>query len=227
MRVNNIHLMQPDMARLYKAVDLLYPHFDFKTDLGRLLQESEQTLKNWEKRGIPGNKLLAICRSIGHLNPYWIETGEGNMRIDDKPVLCNHAHDFSQFSRGNVPILCWQAVDYHDSWSPCHVPAEDYLFCPIPHGQRTYALKITQDCMNAITGKSYPPGSIIFVEPDFQALNVGDRVIARLPLSDQVVFRVYMCDPQRTWLEALNDEHPVIRGSFHIMGKVIGKWEQE
>lgn len=57
-------------------------------DLARLLNESEQLLNNWTRRGIPAARILSLSKIIG-CDPYWLESGEGVMRlsyVNDKKI---------------------------------------------------------------------------------------------------------------------------------------------
>jgi hypothetical protein len=50
------------------------------SEVARLLIESDQTMYNWSTRGVPDKELLRLSRAIG-CNPFWLETGEGDMEI--------------------------------------------------------------------------------------------------------------------------------------------------
>ena len=50
-------------------------------------------------------------------------------------------------------------------------------------------------------------------------------VVACLPHSDDTTFKVFKHEDGRQWLAPLNPQHPTIHEPFHILGTVIGKWE--
>lgn len=81
--------------------------------------------------------------------------------------------------------------------------------------------------MTAPHGRSYPEGCIIFVDPEQRQPVNGQRVIAKLVGSEDVTFKVYKEEDGSRWLQPLNQAHPPLRGSFRIIGTVIGKWEDE
>ena len=63
----------PDMLRLFDAA---IQHTSARTwaEIGRLIDESDQTLTNWKKRGIPEGKLLDVAAKV-KANPYWLRDG--------------------------------------------------------------------------------------------------------------------------------------------------------
>lgn len=132
--------------------------------------------------------------------------------------------------RGLIPVISWvQAGAWHEA-EDHYLPGEaaEWRPCPTSHGLRTYALRVHGDSMTAQFGKSYPAGCLIFVDPD-QAGGVvsGDRVIAKLNGDAQVTFKVFVEDAGRRFLKPLNPQHPVITDKFRVIGKVIGKWEDD
>ena len=132
--------------------------------------------------------------------------------------------------RGLVPLISWVQAGEWSEAVDLHVPGagEDSIPCPAPHSAHTYALRVEGDSMTSSTGKSYPHGSIIFVDPEQRGgVRPGDRVIARLKGDDQVTFKQLAEDRQGLFLKPLNSNHQPIYGDFSVLGKVIGKWEQE
>lgn len=73
--------MHKSMERLYKAAKDL-KGISSPSNLGRAINASPQTIKNWEKRGVSKEGMLAAQRTIG-CSAVWIETGSGEMRISD------------------------------------------------------------------------------------------------------------------------------------------------
>ena len=131
---------------------------------------------------------------------------------------------------GLIPLISWVAAGTWNEAIDIFEPgdAEEFLPCPTSHGSRTYALRVEGDSMTAPYGKSYPPGCIIFVDPDQRGGVVnGDRVIAKLNGDNAVTFKVFVEDSGKKFLRALNPQYPSITGEFRILGRVIGKWEPE
>lgn len=131
--------------------------------------------------------------------------------------------------KGRIPLISWvQAGMWNDSidvFEPGY--AERWLPILKANGEKTFALRVVGDSMTARYGKTYPEGCIVFVDPEQRTPNNGDRIIAKLEDSQEVTFKVFTQDAGRTWLRPLNDMHMPIQDKFTVIGKVIGKWEDD
>lgn len=145
----------------------------------------------------------------------------------DAPELDNTSP--APMPRGNVPLISWIRAGNWDQAADPFQPgeAEEWLPCMKAHSPRTYALRVRGDSMTAPYGKSYPEGSIIFVDPEMRLPANGARIIAKLDGSDEVTFKVFKEEDGRMWLQPLNPSHLPIREPFRVLGTVIGKWEDE
>jgi SOS-response transcriptional repressor LexA len=128
--------------------------------------------------------------------------------------------------RGNVPLISWvkagqwcEAIDLYNVGD-----AEDWLPCPVSHGPHTYCLRVSGDSMtNTIPGqKSYPEGTIIFVDPD-RPVTIGCRVIAKIPGANEATFKEYRVDGGKRYLKPLNQQYQMqeISDDVIICGVVI------
>ena len=131
--------------------------------------------------------------------------------------------------RGKVPLVSWiQAGDWCQA-SDVYPPgtAERWMHCPVGHSETTFALRVRGDSMTAphASGRSYPEGCFIFVDPEQRNTKNGDRVVACLIGTDDVTFKIYKNEDGRQWLQPLNPAHEPIRSQFRVLGKVLGKWE--
>jgi SOS-response transcriptional repressor LexA len=116
-----------------------------------------------------------------------------------------------------------EAIDNHHPGD-----AEEWVPCGVAHGPRAYALVVEGDSMTSQFGKSYPHGCKIIVDPDRVGdVANGDRVVAKINGDNGVTFKVYVEDAGKRFLKPLNPQHPIITDEFRIIGKVIGKWEDE
>lgn len=214
---HKINAMHPSMARLYSYTKLL-GHTQ-PSQLARLLNVSQQTITNWESRGISRAGLIE-CQRVFGVQANWLDTGEGQQESGNT----SPGPDVRQFA----PLISWVSAGV---WSPAvdvYEPgyAEEWLPCP-KNGRHTYALRVKGDSMTAPYGKTYPDGCVIFVDPDRRSPSNGDRIIAKLKGSDEVTFKAFQQDAGRTWLKPLNPQHPAIMEPFKVLGTVIGKWEDE
>ena len=132
---------------------------------------------------------------------------------------------------GKVPLISWVQAG---AWCEtiCNFEpydTEDWVSCPVPISSSGYALKVLGDSMtNPGPGRSYPTGCIIFVDPEIQA-NTGDRVVARVPRTNEVTFKVLDSDAGRVYLRPINPQYPIIdiTEETHICGKVVGSFIPE
>ena len=132
---------------------------------------------------------------------------------------------------GRVPLISWVQAG---AWCEaiCNFEpfdADAWVSCPVPISQSGYALKVLGDSMtNPGPGRSYPTGCIIFVDPETQANN-GDRVVARVPRTNEVTFKVLDSDAGRVYLRPINPQYPIIdiTEETQICGKVVGSFIPE
>lgn len=168
----------------------------------------------------------------------WLATGEGEMLPRDL-VSTNRVGGGLSIAntspgpdvRGKVPLISWvqagawcQAVDLLQPGE-----AERWMDCPVSHSAGTFALRVRGDSMTAPHGntRTYPEWCFIFVDPERREPVNGERVVACLSGTDEVTFKIYKNEDGRQWLQPLNPSHEPIREKFHIIGTVIGKWEDE
>jgi SOS-response transcriptional repressor LexA len=189
--------------------------------------------------------LLALAR-IYRADVNWLDSGDGPAPWD--PIQIRKAQHYANepaaiyrvvrvppelpcFAPGTpdtVPLISWfQAASWEsagkqsaDRWIPCiahHAP------------DKTYALRVEGDSMAAASGelKSYPEGSIIFVDTNLRTPDEGERVIALLTESNKLTFKEFKEQDGARWLLPLNPKHEPIRAPFVVLGTVIGKWEDE
>lgn len=154
------------------------------------------------------------------------ETGGSNpgrvvMSADTNVSEINHRF-------GKVPLISWVQAG---AWSEAIINFESYdadswLSCPVPISNHGYALKVLGDSMTSQgPGRSYPTGCIIFVDPEAET-KTGDRVIARLPRTNEATFKVLVEDAGRQYLRPINPQYPIIEitEETHICGKVVGSF---
>lgn len=158
----------------------------------------------------------------------WIADGDGPKK-DTRQSIANTSP--GPDLRGKVPLISWiqagawcQAIDLLPPGE-----AERWMDCPASHSAGTFALRVRGDSMTAPHGNSrtYPEGCIIFVDPEKRSPQNGARVVACLAGTDEVTFKVYKNEDGRQWLQPLNPSHEPIRSEFHILGTVLGKWEED
>ncbi|MGD8109355.1 LexA family protein [Vibrio sp. TRT 17S01] len=130
--------------------------------------------------------------------------------------------------RFEVPILSWvQAGAFCSSESQIMPQDCDTILCPNRSASaRTFALRVVGDSMTAPYGKSYPEGTIIYVDPEKEPLP-GKRVIAR---TDQghTFKELAINEFGEQYLKALNPHHqPIFGEGIEICGVVVGSYMGE
>lgn len=195
-------------------------------------------------------KLVQIAKALS-VNPEWLESGTGDMDGSMKatlrinPTLTGHLTDApsnAQSGTGNtspvplyeslIPLISWvQAGAFCSAIDLFHPgDAEVLLPCPKKLGPHAYALRVEGDLMvSPYPGmRSYPPGTIIYVDPDREVIN-GSRVIAKIPDEETATFKVYVEEGAKRWLKPLNPQYPLVEMTegMQLCGVVSGgSWDE-
>jgi SOS-response transcriptional repressor LexA len=182
------------------------------------------------------DSMVALCSWL-KVRREWLEYGVLPMKVTGEnyePLKTfSNVSNVSKINQhfGKVPMISWvQAgawceaipnIDIYDS--------DSWLSCPVPISDQGYALKVLGDSMtNPGPGRSYPTGCIIFVDPEAEA-KTGDRVIARVPRTNEATFKVLVEDAGRKFLRPINPQYPIIEitEETHICGKIVGSFIPE
>lgn len=133
--------------------------------------------------------------------------------------------------RGKVPLISFvQAGLWCEAIEPySFANAEEYLPCPVPHSDLTYALTVRGESMyNPHGPRSFRPGDIIYVDPMREPEN-GSLVIAKLVDDQESTFKQLIIEGRSRYLKALNPSWPepfiAINEEVVICGVVISKLE--
>lgn len=181
------------------------------------------------------DSMAALCSWL-KIRREWLEygvlpkaEGERTASLKGSSELSNVVDITQRF--GKVPLISWvqagawcEAISNFEAYN-----AETWLSCPVAISPNGYALKVLGDSMtNPGPGRSYPAGCIIFVDPECET-KTGDRVIARLPRTNEATFKVLVEDAGRQFLKPINPQYPIITitEETHICGKVVGSFIPE
>lgn len=178
---------------------------------------------NGQTKSISGDAAAGIERATGY-SAAWIATGRGP-KMAATPRLPNVEE--AQSSGGLVPLLSWvQAGQWCASGDALEShAAERWMHCPKPHSNQTFVLRVRGDSMTSTHGRSFPEGCYIFVDGAKRSPVNGECVVACLHHSQESTFKIYKDEDGRRWLQPLNAAHEPMREPFHVLGTVIGKWE--
>lgn len=190
-----------------------------QAELVKLVGTSKGSVSQWVNgKGSPkGENLLKLANAL-ECNPKWLISGQGEQAAGIQPPP------------RMVPVISSvKAGDWDepiDNFCPGH--AERYLPCAKQHSDSAFALVVDGDSMTSPTGRTYPEGSIIFVDPELRGgVGTGDRVVAKVKGKSDVVFKQLAKDGGNFYLKPLNPQHPPLFDEFRILGKVIGMWVDE
>lgn len=219
--------MHPQMERLYRAAKEL-KKIGSQAELARALNQSSQTVNNWEARGISKAGLVKAQAEIG-CSAMWLVTGEGAMVPGGSAAVATTQQPFDQnvksASMGMRPIPVISAVQ---------AGALTDMESPYPVGAG-YAYEYTDQDLSAwafaldIEGLSmmpeFRPGDRIIIEPELEP-NPGDFVVARNG-SQQATFKKYRPRGMNASgnmvfeLVPLNEDFPTLRSDIEHL-TVIG-----
>ncbi|WP_444890023.1 LexA family protein [Microbulbifer sp. DLAB2-AA] len=224
-------MKHPDFAKRFKQAVTHAGVEDTQEALARLFDVSTVTI--WSYRN--GEKLprmstaTRIAETLG-VSVDWLLTGAGK-----GPGLLGNTEgsNVTQGPRiqGRIPLISWvqagafcEAVDLLESGE-----AEAWLPCPAAHSDRAYALRVNGDSMTSpYPGqRSYPEGTIIFVDPD-KPLTNGCRVIAKI--NGEATFKTYAEDMGHIYLRPINPTYSpmdVTGKDITFCGVIIGSYTPE
>lgn len=122
------------------------------------------------------------------------------------------------------------AGDFGEACDP-YAPgvAEEWRYGVRDAGPNGYWLRVSGESMThpqpGLGVKSYPPGSLVLVDPRRRSPVSGEPVIAKVEGDHLVTFKVYVNEDGNQWLRPINPQHPAIIKPFKVLGTVVGKWE--
>ncbi|MDB6445173.1 S24 family peptidase [Pseudomonas sp. 21TX0197] len=202
------------------------------------VEKTTQAISKWlNGEAVPEADSMAALSSWLRVRREWLEYGvlpkessatkSGDRGGIEPQTNVSEIH----YNFGKVPLISWvQAGAWCEAISNIDLyDADSWLSCPVPISNQGYALKVLGDSMtNPGPGRSYPTGCIIFVDPEAET-KTGDRVIARVPRTNEATFKVLVEDAGRQFLKPINPQYPIIEitEETHICGKVVGSFIPE
>lgn len=210
-------------AAFARAIDRPAPN------IHRMLVMPSDELK--DRRGIGEDLARDIEKRLGFAPGVLDIPGQFSDRADAMRASFANAKPVRPFGH-TIPLISWVSAGLFCEAIDLFEPgvAEDWLPCSKKYGPHAYALRIEGDSMvSPYAGqRSYPPGYIVFVDPDRQVEN-GSRVIAKIPGSNEATFKVYAEDAGKRFLRPLNPAYPTIEMTEEMIlcGVVVGgTWEE-
>ena len=127
-----------------------------------------------------------------------------------------------------VPLISWvQAGEFCNSETQVLPHDCDTILCPSREASaKTFALRVVGDSMTAPYGKSYPEGTIIFVDPE-KVASPGQRVVA-ITHKGHTFKELAEDEFGQRYLKPLNPSHlPIFEDDIRICGVVLGSYTPE
>ncbi|WP_313309304.1 helix-turn-helix domain-containing protein [Stutzerimonas nitrititolerans] len=112
--------------------------------------------------------------------------------------------------RDKIPLISWAQAACWDEVTDIYAVSgvEEWLSCPVPHGPRTFAVRISGESMhNPHERVSFKDGDIVLVDPD-RAFKHRSFVVAKLPGAQEATFRQLLEEGGEKFLKALNPNWP-------------------
>lgn len=163
--------------------------------------------------------LYALAEATGFL-PKWLALGEGPKKKPEPNVIAGP--DLT----AKVPLISWVQAG---NWQEINLyqPVETYYYCPVPHSEHTFALKVRGASMeNPHSRKSFFDGDIIFVDPE-KCADHNSLVVVKLDESNEATFKQLIIEGEERYLKALNPAWPEqmikINGNATICGVVVAR----
>jgi len=186
-------------------------------ELSTMASVSATSIVYWERDEIePKSKNLAsLARALNVAPDYLVHGAVFGEGLSIAPL------------HSRVPLLKW--ADLNNGLKMEKANAESWLYCPTQCGEGTFALRVDNDLMVSQNqnSKSYPEGTIIFIDPD-APLRSGCRVIAK-KLNSLATFKEYIVDGGDAYLKPINPQYPTVlmESDTEIIGIIIGSYSAE
>ena len=126
-----------------------------------------------------------------------------------------------------APVVSWASLkDLLNG--EFNMESEVWVGCPEDLNENAFALEVKDEVMTASNGKSYPLGTLIFVDVDREPKS-GDRIVAIDTDNLSAVFREFVISGGVQYLKPLNDRYPIAEflPSAKILGVIVGSYMAE
>lgn len=212
-----IGYMHETMKRLYESARSL-KGIEGQSNLARFLNETPQTVKNWENRGVSKQGMIKAEQMIGGSVSY-IKDGVLFSDVGASRTALDNNVSIGPDLRGQVPLISTvPAGDFKEAIDNLHPgDYERMIDVSVPVGRHTFALRVSGDSMEP----EFRDGDVIVVEPDIQAEH-GDFVVAKN--GGDATFKQLWKDGVDWYLKPLNNRYPIkLLGDSAIIGVVREK----
>ena len=230
--------IHPSAARLFDFAETR--GLKTKAAIARALNQSDQTISNWEKRGVSKAGAMQAEQVIG-CSANWILTGTGlsiaaaaglnflnpegiaglnkDLLYESPEPAPSPARSFSYPEISEVQA--GSPIEAIDLLQPGEGDRHNSDAWAGPHG---FWLRVRGESMNRSSGVSFPEGMLILVHPLVEPVS-GQFVVAKV--DSDVTFKQYVVDAGVRLLKPLNPAYPVqvMDNRWQLVGTVVdAKW---
>lgn len=126
-----------------------------------------------------------------------------------------------------APVVNWDSLKNLLN-GEFNMESKVWVGCPEDLNENAFALEVKDEVMTASNGKSYPLGTLIFVDVDREPKS-GDRIVAIDTDNLSAVFREFVISGGVQYLKPLNDRYPIAEflPSTKILGVIVGSYMAE
>ncbi|WP_026469720.1 LexA family protein [Aliivibrio logei] len=156
---------------------------------------------------------------------YCFSKDEGWLDKEHYSEKCSSTTNALKSKTLEIPILSWvQAGAFCNSESQVIPQDCDTILCPNKSASKsTFALRVVGDSMTSPYGRTYPEGTIIYVDPEQEPAS-GKRVVARTE-QGHTFKELAINEFGEYYLKALNPHHqPIFDKGIEVCGIVIGSY---
>ncbi|MCY9802669.1 helix-turn-helix domain-containing protein [Vibrio scophthalmi] len=208
-------------------------------------QEVGKRLKHFRKIKDISQKQLAELCGWGSSRVGNYEAGVRSINLDDAETLAAHLgiapyqilFDLDELSntsaikkaaqpyfKASYPVISSvQAGMWQEAFEPYGID-DNITFIETTErvSDCSFWLKVEGESMMSANGISFPPGTMILVDPSVEAEN-GKLVVAKLDDVNEATFKKLVIDSGRRFLKPLNTDFPIlpVNGNCKIVGVVV------
>ncbi|MBA1250941.1 helix-turn-helix domain-containing protein [Pseudomonas luteola] len=158
------------------------------------------------------DKAHAIAKALGTtIDQLIAESKSGNVPMNPSETV------------RSVPVVPWDmAADWAENPDISRLPSGTPFVLPVsPDAVRGFYLRLHDDSMHAPAGPAFPAGSLIFVDPQQQAVP-NDYVVGYTARRTEPEFKKLVQSGSQRYLRALNPQLPAteIQNDFTVIGVV-------
>ena len=162
------------------------------------------------EQGIDLYKLQAISTALGYQMSELYAMAEGAQQVQEGTGNT----EAGPYVRDALPLISWVQAGLFQQVEDPYQPgeADDWIPVTKKFSKRSFALRVRGDSMVDPSGQgpSFPPGSIICVEPEASVAH-RDFVIVRLENSKEATFKQLIIDGSEVFLKPLNPRYPIMK----------------